>query len=154
MRRFHWPLQRLLDVTAQREKVLRAELLNLSRQIARLRQQVLWRQAALRQMLEDLAAEELPVRIRNQPVVMDCSQAQQTRIDRLEEQLADLGRRRSQKTEQLVKVRGKRQTLERLRQEAWQGHVRQELKLEQRQFDEIAHVGKARRLIESARQGA
>ena len=53
MKRFTWPLQRLLEVTVQRERALQAELLALSRQVASLRQRILRRQAVLRGLLAE-----------------------------------------------------------------------------------------------------
>ena len=153
MKRFHWPLQRLLDVTAQRERSQRAELMALSRQIARRRQEVLSRQAMVEGALAELAAVEFAERIRKHDVLMKCAEAQQRRIDRLEVAIAQLGVQRSEKARQLLRIRKNRQTLERLREEARQEHIREQLKIEQKQFDESAHVSKARRLIE-ARAGS
>ena len=57
MKRFHWRLQRLLDVTIQREKALRSELFAMSRKIAFAHQEIFRRQATLRAALSDLSSE-------------------------------------------------------------------------------------------------
>ena len=144
MKRFKWPLQRLLDVTVQREQGLRAELLALSRQMARARQEIFRRQAVLRSLLGELARQELPQRIPKQQLFLKCSAAGERDIRRLREELKRLESQRREKTEQFLKTRASRETLERRRAEARQRHIRQQLKIEQTQFDEGAHVSYAR----------
>ena len=68
MKRFRWSLQRLLDVTVQRERALRAELVALSGRISRLREEILRRRAVLRTLLEELGRQDIERRIRNQEV--------------------------------------------------------------------------------------
>jgi flagellar biosynthesis chaperone FliJ len=149
MKRFRWPLQRVLDVAVQRERTQRAELLALTRRMARRRQEALSRQAAVRSVLLDLADVPLDQRLRTHETLMRCCQAQQRLIDDLEGQLAELGRQRSEKTRQLLHGRKYRQTLERLREEARQQHLREQLKLEQKLFDESAHLSKARKILQA-----
>lgn len=147
MKRFSWPLQRLLEVTGQREQARRAELLALSRRMARLRRQSLQCRGELRDALTELGGSELGERIRRQDVVMSYTQAGQRRIDRIEEDLSALSRQRTEKTNELLRVRKSRETLERLREEARAEHERQQRAAEQKQFDETAHVSKARQQI-------
>ena len=154
MRRFHWPLQRLLDVTNQREKARRAELLDLSRQIARLRQQILLQQASVRSLLAELADMDLPLRLRMHADFQACCRAAQQRVEQLQASLTSLADQRSAKARLLMEARKKRQTLERLRDEARQEHARQQGRIEQRRFDEVAHVAKARQMIAARRADA
>lgn len=154
MKRFHWPLQRLLDVTGQRERTQRAALLDLSRQMARGRQETLVIQAELRLLLAETAGRDVAQRVREHEEFTRYAEESRRRIRRLEEQLAELARRRREKTRRLLETRKKRETLERLREEARQEHLREQLKIEQHQFDESAHLTKARRMIEARRLGA
>ena len=153
MKRFHWPLQRLLDVTGQREQVQRAELLAVSRRIARLRQHVLVGRASIRGLIAQLAEAGLPERMRRHDEAMRSAEAHERRIARRVASLAALADERAARTRELLKTRKKRETLERLREEARQQHVREQLKMEQREFDETAHVGRARTMI-AARKAA
>ena len=154
MRRFHWPLQRVLDVTLQRERGQRAELLSLSQRMARLRQEIMIHRASVRGLIAEMAAADLAERVRRHADFVRCSEAHQRRIDRLEAELDAQAARRREKTQLLVRSRKRRETLERLREEARQAHVREELKTEQKQFDETAHVAKARKMIEARAAGA
>jgi flagellar export protein FliJ len=149
VKRFHWPLQRLLDVTAQREKSQKAELLAISRLIARRRQEVLVHRASVRRMITEMSALTCQERIRRHRDFVNCSRAHERQIEQLEARLAQLAGRRAEKTQLLVKTRKRRETLERLRAEAMAEHMRQQLRIEQKQFDESSHLSKARELIEA-----
>ncbi len=149
MKRFRWPLQRLLEVTAHREQVLRAQLLNLSQEIVGLRQIILARQAVLRSLLAELAKEDLKKRVSKQQLFMNYVQNDQKQIRRLEQQLKELRTLRKQTNAQFLQVRSSRKTLERLRKEAKDRYLRDQLKLEQKQLDEVAHISFAGKLLDS-----
>jgi len=142
-------LQRLLEVTVHREQALRAELLNLSQEIVGLRQIILARQAVLRSLLAELAKEDLRKRVSKQQVFMNYVQNDQKQIRRLEQQLKELRTLRKQKNAQFLQIRSSRRTLERLRKEAKQRYLRAQLKLEQKQLDEVAHISFAGKLLDS-----
>ncbi|HET6427274.1 MAG TPA: hypothetical protein VFJ30_02605 [Phycisphaerae bacterium] len=148
MRRFHWPLERLLTVTAQRERALKARMLDLSRRMANVRQVIVHRQTLVRLSLRQLGAAPLAERMRAQEIVMSAAARQQRDIARGERALADLhGQRRAAGIE-FVRARTKRQTLERMRGEALQQHVRAELALEQKRFDETAQISFGRKALQ------
>lgn len=144
MKRFKWPLQRLLDVTIRREETLRSELVGLAQEAARLTQEIVTRKALLRSALRELAGQALADRIALTPAVMASSQIVQRQIDRWTARLDQCRRRRKRKTTELLKVRTSRETLERLREEAKQRYLRQQTALEQRRLDETAQVAYAR----------
>ena len=145
MRRFHWPLQRLLTVTAQRERGLKEQMLDLSRQIAVVRQEIIQRRTVIRMSLSELAEASLDERMRVQEMVLACSAADQQRIDQRQEALGTLDDRRRAASAEFVKMRNKRQTLDRMRADAKAEHTRQELAAEQKQFDETAQIAFGRR---------
>ncbi|MCD6304044.1 MAG: hypothetical protein J7M21_03685, partial [Planctomycetes bacterium] len=136
MRRFHWPLQRLLDVTAQRERAQRAEMLSLSRQLAQLRRRVMVNDSAVRGLIAEAGRLDLAERLRRHDATAAAVDAYRRRIRRLTERLDSLEARRREQSRLLMQTRKKRQTLERLREEARQEHLREQLKIEQKQFDE------------------
>ena len=145
MKRFQWRLQRLADVTAQREQGLRMELLDLARRLAALRRDTLRRAACVRALLEDLAALDLPRRLAQQDLVQRCASAHRTELDRLAVGIQAAVSDRTEKTRRLLQVRSRRKTLERLRAEALRRHFLEQGRLEQKQFDETAHIAFARR---------
>ena len=153
MRRFHWPLQRLLHVTAQRETAQRAELLDVSRRIARRRQEVLIHRSSVRSMIVEISGVGFEERLRRHPDFIRCSQTHERAIDSLRAELDELTKLRAERTRALLETRRRREALERLRAEAEARHLRQQRAIEQKEFDETAHVGKARELIEAHRSG-
>jgi flagellar biosynthesis chaperone FliJ len=145
MKKFHWPIQRLLDVTVQRENALRMEMMSLVRQIAAIKNDILQRREALRMSLEALAGFDIQQRIASQEMFMK-------QAGRIEVVITALGNKQKQaqvlradKAAVLMKTRSSRRTLERLRQEAWQRYLRQQAIIEQKQFDETAHSALARK---------
>ena len=140
MKRFHWPLQKLRDVTIHRETALRSELLNLLQQITALRQQLIRRKAELRSLLSELAEQGMERRMEMQDVLSRCWPWAQQRIAALEEQIERLSAQREEKTARLIKLRKSKDTLDRMRQEARQAHEREQLKLEQKEFDQGAQI--------------
>jgi len=152
MRRFCWPLQRVLDVSTQRELALRSELIALMQQITRHRQEIIRRRAVVRLMLSDIRDQATQRRIVLQEVFMSTVEWDQRRTRTLQDEIDRLTAERSDKTAQLVKLRKATGTLERLRSEALAEHLRLESRQEQKQFDETAQIAFARRMARS-RQG-
>jgi len=153
VKRFRWPLQRLLDVTVQRETTQRAALLDVSRQIAVRRQEVLVHRSSVRGMILEISAVDLEERLRRHEDFVRFSRAHERAIERLTAELDEWTRLRAERTRELLETRRRREALERLRAEAEARHLREQRVIEQKEFDETAHVSKARKLIESHRAG-
>jgi hypothetical protein len=145
-------LQRLLDVTIRKEEALRSELVSLTQEAARLAQEIVTRKALLRSALRDLAGQALADRVALTRVVMKCSQIMQRETDRLAGELDQCRQKRKRKSEELLRLRSSRETLERLREEAEKRYLREQMALEQRQLDETAQVGYARNALHERRQ--
>jgi flagellar biosynthesis chaperone FliJ len=153
MMRFRWPLQRLLDVTVQREAALRQELLALSRQMARLRQEIFDRQDMLSTQVAALGLLELPQRIARQEVFLRHAERTQREIECFQAELAAAREQRTKTTRTFIRTRTKRQTLERLREDARVEHLRKQVAEEQKRFDEGFHVAFARKAIRRQHDG-
>jgi len=143
--RFRWKLQRLLDVTAQRELALRAKLFELSRRMARLRQQIVARRAVHRMLLSELGQKRLAERVGQQQVFMSWLPTEQRAIGRIQADLDGLQRRRGETTRELLKTKSRRETLEKLQADARQRFMKEQSRLAQRELDDIATIGFARR---------
>ena len=144
MKRFAWKLQRVLDVTAQRERVLRGDLLALGQTIAGVRESILRRQAELRTVLGDLARQAAGVRLAEQAIFMACVETEKRFLEALRVRLAQLEAQREEKRQAFLRTRATRRGLERLRAEARAQHLREAGRREQTDFDEAAHVAYAR----------
>ena len=147
MKRFQWPLQRLLDVTIQRELAARAKLFALSRRIAGVHREIFHHQASLRIALAELSEKELEKRLPEQQVFMQCSEAEEDRLDKLRENLSILKKQRAENIDLFTKTKSSRETLERLREESLQRHERETIKEQQKQLDENAQTAFARKMI-------
>ncbi len=145
MKRFAWPLQRLFNVTAQREQALRMDVLALTQETAARRREIISRRSQLTAQLDELGSLEIGLRVQRQDTVLKYAGVQRRQIEILAVKLREFEQLREQKMTELMKARSRRKTLERLRGEALQRHLREQMRLEQKQFDESAHLRLGRR---------
>ena len=140
MKRFAWSLQRYLDVVRQRESALRAEVLAAGRQAAAQRRAILRRREALAAMLGGISAEPAEARLPDQQLVMACSAAERRAMEAMEGELSRLEALRRELLGRLRDIRARRETLEKLRQEALAQYLRQAASAEQKQHDETSRI--------------
>jgi len=145
MKRFRWSLQRLLDVRRQHELARRAELMRLSEEMARTQQGIMYRKQIIRTSLRELGRSPLDERISRQETVIACSTAREKEVSQFQEQLRALEAQRNEAIQRLVEIKNARESLERMREEARQLHIREQLKLEQKELDERAQVSFVRK---------
>ena len=148
MRRFRWPLQRLLNVTAQRELGLRSRLMALLQQITTMRQEIIRRTAALRALLDDIARQDIADRIGTQGLFLDSAEWSEKVIADLRAKAGELASERAARTSELMKLRKKHERLESMRVEARRRHVRGQVRQEQKQFDESSQIAFSRALAD------
>ncbi len=145
MKRFKWKLQRVLDIKTQHERAIRNDLFVLAHTIAGVREEILERRTILRTLLEELGKRRLGDRLHDQAIFMQFSKVEERQIERLGARLKELEAQRAEKQEQFLAVRSTCKTLERLREEAREQHMREVGKREQMAFDESAHIAFARK---------
>jgi len=87
MERFHWPLQRVLDVSMQRELALRSELLSLMQRITHSRQEIIRRRAVVRLMLSDIGQAEMERRMVLQELFMGSASWEERRTQKLQSEI-------------------------------------------------------------------
>jgi flagellar biosynthesis chaperone FliJ len=75
-------------------------------------------------------------------------------IRKLEAQLRDLEVQRSKKMEQFLALKRSRETLEKLREEARQRFLHEQLQIEQKQLDEASQIAYARKKLRRHASGA
>lgn len=144
MKRFHWPLQKLLDVTVQKEQALEAALAALAAQIQAAQDEMRRRRESMKAQLRELDREPMDVRLGRQELFMRCAAAEEKEIEKLRKRSLELQAQRAKVMTAFLKVRQSRQTLERLRDESRQRHTNEQMKLEQNQLDEVAQTRHAR----------
>jgi flagellar export protein FliJ len=147
MKRFQWPLQRLLDVTVQRQRAMRAELAAVVSAIAEVQSKIDRRRELLRVLLEDLAGQDVAERITNQQVFMSFSVSCEREIERLGTKRSELESEREERRQALLNIRAECQTLEKLREEAWKQYVSEVQSEQQKELDDVVNTAYARRIM-------
>jgi len=147
MRRFKWPLQRVLDIRIQQAGAQRLQLARLSQQAASVRREIFSRQAAMRNALDALGELTGVDRIVSQQEFMRLSGSEKTQLDRLESKLAEIEAQRREKAGEYQKTQSACETLEKLWEKAAQADAKAAFKLEQKEMDDNFRIGFARELI-------
>jgi flagellar biosynthesis chaperone FliJ len=142
---FAWKLQRVLDVTITRETGLKAELYRLSQKIANIDAAIARRRDNIRRTLREMADRSVAERMQQQEWMMRALEQQQREIHGLCEQRASLQETRAAKIDELAHLTAKKDTLDDMRTQARRNYDKALGDKEQKQLDEIFHIGFARR---------
>ena len=145
MKKFHWPLQRLLDVTAQRETAARAALFALANAMVVRRGEIAVLTSRRRDVLDELARDDVQRRMARQDFIMAAADALTRQARAKEIELAELATRRKTKMAELMQLRARRKLLETLRERALTQWRNEQNRQEQAQLDESASVAFVRR---------
>lgn len=148
MKRFSWPLQRLLDLALQREHILRGQLAKLANEIRSLRQQVRRIRQDVAERLSELARQELAQRLSRREVFLRWATLQEVEIAQRQEQVRTLQEQRVKLLEQFYRNRSTRQTFERLRDESLLRYRKEVSRAQQGRLDEAAQSAHARGMIQ------
>ncbi len=143
---FRWTLQKLLDVTVTRETAAKAAMFEVSRRIAALHGEIVRRKEMACSLLQGLGQMTIEDRLARQQMLMDALAAEREHIRTMMLQLAELREQRELCKAELVKIIAKKDTLERLREEAYEKYQRLIGLKEQQQADESFNVRFARNM--------
>ena len=145
MKRFSWPLQRLLDLAVQKEQILQGQVLKLAREVRSLRQEVRQIRQQILDRLRELALQPLMERLARREVFLRWSTSRESEIAGKLGQIQVLQEKRRSLLEEFHRARAARKTLERLREESLLRYKKQCLRTEQGRLDEAAQGAHARR---------
>jgi len=145
MKKFTWPLQRLLDVTAQRETAARAAVFALAHAMVVLRGNIAMLVSRRRAVLDELAGGDLQQRMARQEFIMAAADTLTGQAKAADTELAQLATRRKAKMAELMQLRARRKLLETLRERALTQWRLEQNRQEQTQLDESASIAFARR---------
>jgi flagellar protein FliJ len=148
MKRFNWKLQRLLDVKIRQEELKKAQLFALIQKIAEIRQNLLVRQAKLRQILIEFAEKPADERLRQQQLILNAISVTDEQIEALKKQLAEVEAQKKALMAEVLEIRKFRKSLERLREIAVEEYKVETRKSEQNHLDEVAGIAFARTMLE------
>ncbi len=152
MKRFVWRLQRVLDVKKKEEQVKKMELLRLTEKLAQKRSELLIEKRILQDIIRELSRKNPRERLGEQELFLRHSKTANDLIRKLEEQARELELQQRQKIAEVLKLRRFREGLEKLRAQAKANFIREQEKLEQKELDEMAAIGFARKTDPVLRQ--
>ena len=144
MKRFRWPLERLLDVTASRVSLLEGELVALAGRISAARKQILAVRTEVRSALAAMGSLDVHERIARQALWGECLRRFEQTIRVLTGDVRSLEMRRAETMEAYRSARRSREVLQRLREKALAKHRRELARLEQKELDDSATIRFAR----------
>ncbi len=147
MKKFIWPLQRLLDIKEKQEDFARIELVTITEQIVIIRGQIMMQKTILRSVFGELNQLEPQQRPQQQRECMEYAHVIDAKIETLGQALEQAEQKRKKKIEEVVKLRKFRKGLERLRAKALVDYHEQINREEQKQLDENITTTFARKIL-------
>ena len=148
MKRFVWRLQRVLGIKMLEEQTKRAQLLGLTEELAQARGQLLMQKQILKAMISDIARQNAGRRLGEQEFFLKYSKTNDKKIKQLEDKVTGLASKQREKIAEVLKARRFKEGLEKMRAEAKSKFISEQEKLEQKELDEGATVGFARKIIQ------
>jgi flagellar biosynthesis chaperone FliJ len=146
MKRFVWRLQRVLDVKKKEEQKARAELFELTQELAQVRGELLRRKKILEQIIDDLTGEKPGKRLGKQEFFLKHSATNDEQIKKLKNKIGELETQQKEKIAEVLKIRRFKEGLERLRTEAKMQFIKEQEQLEQKELDETATISFVRKV--------
>lgn len=154
MKRFVWRLQRVLDIKTKEEQTKKTELLKITERLAQARGKLLMQKRVLENIISDITGKHPQKRLPEQEFFLKCSVTNDRLIKILTKNVTELESRQMKKILELLSVKRFKEGLEKLRAEAKRRYINQQEKLEQKDIDETATVGFARKLMQPDKIGA
>ncbi len=153
MKRFVWRLQRVLDIKTKEEQTKKTELLKVTEKLAQTRGELLMQKRVLEDIILDITGKHPQKRLGEQEFFLKCSATNDRLIKTLKNKATELESDQMKKIAEVLSIKRFKEGLDKLRAEAKRRFTSQQEKLEQKDLDETATVGFARKLIRKDRTG-
>lgn len=150
MKKFIWPLQRLLDIKEKQEDFAQMELVAVTEQMVMIRGQIMMQRTLLRWLFSELNQLEPQQRMLRQRECMKYAHVTDAKIKTLGQTLQQVEQKRKKKMEAVMALRKLRKSLEQLRAKALIRHEEELNKMEQKQLDEYITTACARKYLTPA----
>ena len=145
MKRFVWRLQRVLDIKAKEEQIKKTELLKVTEKLTQKQSELLAQRRILQDIINGLSEKDPQKRLSEQELFLKHSTTSDEQIRKLEEQVSELESQQREKIAEVLKLRRFREGLDKLRAQAKANFIEEQEKLEQKELDEMAAIGFARK---------
>ncbi len=147
-------MQRVLDIKTKEEQTKKTELLKITEKLAQARGRLLMQKRVLENIISDITGKHPHKRLPEQEFFLKCSAINDKLIKTLKSSVTELQSQQTKKILELLNVKRFKEGLEKLRAEAKKRFMNQQEKLEQKDLDETATVGFARKTILPDKVGA
>jgi flagellar FliJ protein len=145
MKRFVWRLQRVLEIKKKEEQKVRAELFQLTENLAQTRGELFRWQKKLENIINGLTEENPKKRLGEQEFFLRYSATSDEQIKKLEEKKNKMESQQREKIAEVLKVKRFKEGMEKLRVEAKVQFIKEQEKLEQKEMDESATISFVRK---------
>ncbi len=140
MKRFEWPLQRVLEVRKIQEHKKTAELFRLTEQLAATRGEMLIKMKILENIIESLGHNNFITQLSEQEFFLSNSVTTNEQIKKIKGKIRLLEQQQKEKITEVLKIRRLREALEKMREDAKIKFIQEEEKLEQKVMDDAASL--------------
>lgn len=147
MKKFAWRLQRVLDIKRKEEQTKRAHLLAITEKLAQNRGGLQMQKILLKNLINDISQQDPKTRLSKQEFFLRCSDTNNKVIKKLENMISSLEKQQKEGIAEVIKIRRFKEGMEKMRDDAKSEFIKEQEKHEQKESDEIATVGFARKLI-------
>ena len=147
MKKFIWPLQRLLDIKKKQEDFARMELVGITEQIVTIRGQIMMQKTLLRRVFSELNQLEPQQRMQRQRECMKYAHVIDAKINTLGQTLQQVEQERKKKMEAVMALRKLTKSLEQLRTKSLIRYHKELNQAEQKQLDEYIMTACARKCL-------
>jgi flagellar export protein FliJ len=147
VKKFIWPLQRLLDIKKKQEDFARMELVGITEQIVTIRGQIMMQKTLLRGVFSELNQLEPQQRMQRQRECMKYAHVIDAKINTLGQTLQQVEQERKKKMEAVMALRKLTKSLEQLRIKSLIRYHKELNQAEQKQLDEYITTASARKCL-------
>ena len=140
MKRFVWRLQRVLDIRKKEEQIKTAELLEITDKLAVTRGKLLIMRKRIENIINSITNENPMMRLGKQEFFLAYSYTSDKQLQKLKEEIVHLKSKQRDKIQEVLKIRGSKEGLERLQTKAKLKFIKEQEKYEQKELDEGATV--------------
>ena len=134
------------------EQIKKIELLKLTEKLTQKQSELLAQRRILQDIINGLAEKDPQKRLSEQELFLKHSTTDDEQIRKLEEQISRLESQQREKIAEVLKLRRFREGLDKLRAQAKASFIKEQEKLEQKELDEMAAIGFARKTDPILRQ--
>ena len=153
MKRFVWRLQRVLDIKTKQEQTRKAELLKVTEKLTQTQSELLTQKGILNDIIAGLTSQEPGKRLDKQEFFLRCSATNDEVIEKLKSKLSELELQQREKIAEVLQAKCFKEGLEKLREETKKEFIKSQERLEQKESDERATIGFARKIIQQGKFG-